>query len=218
MNDTLVQDLDVETVPELKYRLRRGYLGFESLSYPIRFRNIRIRELPAKETWQVALRRSGGLCQMAGVVRKADLRTARRHPARRRQRTAGDARDLPRLRPAPLRPRRPASQRRRHVPLDSESAGRPGPELRDSAARRRRRALRDRIALFVQARPLPRIEPEQWFLLQLVVQGPPLPGPHQRRHVLEYEGLQNLEPGRIELQAHDAGKWIEYKQIKIRPL
>ena len=31
MNDTLVQDLDVETVPDLKYRLRRGYLGFESL-------------------------------------------------------------------------------------------------------------------------------------------------------------------------------------------
>ena len=27
------------TVPELRHRLRRGYLGFESLSYPIRFRN-----------------------------------------------------------------------------------------------------------------------------------------------------------------------------------
>ena len=24
--------------------------------------------------------------------------------------------------------------------------------------------------------------------------------------------------GRIELQAHDAGRWIEYKQIKIRRL
>ena len=27
MNDTLVQDLDVESVPELRHRLRRGYLG-----------------------------------------------------------------------------------------------------------------------------------------------------------------------------------------------
>src|SRR5262245_10350379 len=52
INDTPVQDLDVETIPELKYRLRRGYIGFESLSYPIRFRNIRLRELPAKESWQ----------------------------------------------------------------------------------------------------------------------------------------------------------------------
>jgi hypothetical protein len=36
--------------------------------------------------------------------------------------------------------------------------------------------------------------------------------------VMEYEGLENLEAGRIELQAHDAGKWIEYKQVKIRSL
>jgi Domain of Unknown Function (DUF1080) len=36
--------------------------------------------------------------------------------------------------------------------------------------------------------------------------------------VLEYEGLENLEPGHIELQAHDAGKWIEYKEIRIRSL
>ena len=47
-NDEAVQDLDVETVPELRHRLRSGYLGLESLSYPIRFRNLRVRELPSK--------------------------------------------------------------------------------------------------------------------------------------------------------------------------
>ena len=31
-NDELVQDLNVESHPELRHRLRRGYLGFESLS------------------------------------------------------------------------------------------------------------------------------------------------------------------------------------------
>ncbi|MCP5113848.1 MAG: DUF1080 domain-containing protein, partial [bacterium] len=46
------QDLDVESIPELRYRLRRGYIGLESLSYPIRFRNLRIRELPSKERWE----------------------------------------------------------------------------------------------------------------------------------------------------------------------
>jgi hypothetical protein len=36
--------------------------------------------------------------------------------------------------------------------------------------------------------------------------------------VLEHDGLDNIEAGRIELQAHDAGRWIEYKEIKIRRL
>ncbi len=52
VNGEVVQDLDVESVPELRYRLRRGYLGLSTLSYPIRFRNLRIRELPDKEIWE----------------------------------------------------------------------------------------------------------------------------------------------------------------------
>src|SRR5690349_12770231 len=47
-NGEQVQNVDLESVPELRHRLRRGYLGFESLSYPIRFRNLTIRQLPAK--------------------------------------------------------------------------------------------------------------------------------------------------------------------------
>ena len=50
-NGEPVQDLDLETVPELRHRLRSGYLGLESLSYPIRFRNLHIRELPSKVAW-----------------------------------------------------------------------------------------------------------------------------------------------------------------------
>src|SRR6266704_3930353 len=50
-NDEVVQDVNLETVPELRYRLRSGYLGLESLSYPIRFRNLRVRELPPKVAW-----------------------------------------------------------------------------------------------------------------------------------------------------------------------
>ena len=64
----------------------------------------------------------------------------------------------------------------------------------------------------------PRIEPEQWFLLQLVVQDRRCLVRINGDTVLEYEGLEHVEPGRLELQAHDAGKWIEYKQIKVRPL
>src|SRR6476469_3091007 len=46
-NDEVVQDLDVSGVAELRNRFRRGYLGFESLSYPLRFRSLRIQELPS---------------------------------------------------------------------------------------------------------------------------------------------------------------------------
>jgi hypothetical protein len=48
IHDELVQDLDLQRHPELRYRLRSGYIGIESLSYPLRFRNLRIQELPAK--------------------------------------------------------------------------------------------------------------------------------------------------------------------------
>src|SRR5947207_9239583 len=50
-NGEAIHDLDVESVPELRHRLRSGRLGLESLSYPIRFRNLRVRELPSKVTW-----------------------------------------------------------------------------------------------------------------------------------------------------------------------
>ncbi len=52
-NGELIQDLNVEDHPELRHRFRRGYLGLASLSYPIRFRNLQILELPSKDKKQV---------------------------------------------------------------------------------------------------------------------------------------------------------------------
>jgi len=34
--------------------------------------------------------------------------------------------------------------------------------------------------------------------------------------IVEYNRLENLEEGLIELQAHDAGRWTEYKHIVVR--
>ncbi len=50
-NSESIHDLDVESVPELRYRLRRGYFGITTTSYPLPFRNLRVRELPTKEQW-----------------------------------------------------------------------------------------------------------------------------------------------------------------------
>ena len=50
-NGEPIHDLDVESAPELRYRLRRGYFGITTTSYPLPFRNLKVRELPAKEQW-----------------------------------------------------------------------------------------------------------------------------------------------------------------------
>ena len=219
MNDTLVQDLDVESVPELRHRLRRGYLGFESLSYPIRFRNIRVRELPPKETWDVLYDGSRRLRQMAGLQRQADVRAARRDPARGRQRAAGDACET--YRDFVL-----------HLYIRGVQYHNGGVMFRSIAKSPTAQDRSYEIQLHdvegahyatgslysIKRSIYPRIEPEKWFLLQLVVQGSRCLVRINGENVLEYDGLQNLEAGRIELQAHDAGRWIEYKEIKIRRL
>ena len=51
-NGALVQDLNTDQHPELLFRLRSGRIGLQSLSYPIRFRNLRIKELPGRTPWQ----------------------------------------------------------------------------------------------------------------------------------------------------------------------
>ncbi len=58
-----------------------------------------------------------------------------------------------------------------------------------------------------------------WFPLQLLVEG------HfcmmvriNGDTVVEYEGLENLDPGHIELQAHRQGYWTEFKEIEIKAL
>ena len=36
--------------------------------------------------------------------------------------------------------------------------------------------------------------------------------------VMEYGGLDNLEEGSIELQAHRPGRWTEFKHIRVKRL
>ena len=108
-NDEVVQDLDVERTPELRHRFRRGYLGLQSLAYPIRFRNLRVRELPDKEKWQVLYGGAGGSCQMARIGRQAEVRTAWGGAARGRGGQPRHQREVSRLRAAALRAARLAT-------------------------------------------------------------------------------------------------------------
>ena len=218
MNDTLVQDVDVEANPELRYRLRRGYLGLESLSYPIRFRNLRVRELPATETWDVlydgpgdfdkwqvssgkpTFEPRGAILRGDGNGQVATRETYRDFMLHLYIRGVQHHNGGVMFRSIPKSPAGPGQSYEIQL-HDVEGA-----HYATGSLYSIKRAI------------YPRIEPEKWFLFQLVVQGSRCLVRINGENVLEYDGLQNLAAGRIELQAHDAGRWIEYKQIKIRRL
>ncbi|OPZ64709.1 MAG: hypothetical protein BWY85_01020 [Firmicutes bacterium ADurb.Bin506] len=64
----------------------------------------------------------------------------------------------------------------------------------------------------------PRIEAEKWWLYQMVVKGRQCVVRINGENVLEYDALENLNEGHIELQAHAPGKWTEFKQVRVRRL
>jgi hypothetical protein len=216
MNDTLVQDLDVEAVPELRHRLRRGYLGLESLSYPVQFRNLRVRELPGKETWETLydgpedfakweISSGKPTFEPRGAILHGNGQIATRETYR-------DfalhlyIRGVPHHNGGVMFRSLPKSQTGRGQSYEIQLHDVEGAHYATGSLYSIKRAI------------YPRIEAEKWFLFQAVVQGSRCLVRINGENVLEYDGLQNLEAGRIELQAHDAGKWIEYKQIKIRRL
>jgi hypothetical protein len=213
-NNELIQDVNVETIPELRHRLRSGYLGLESLSYPIRFRNLRIRELPSKVTWsplyqsqedfskwhdsegKPAFAALGGILASNGVghfatnerFRDFELQMYVRHVLHHNGgvlfRTEGKG----------------SSGRHYEIQLhDVEGAHYPTGSLYS-----------------VKRASYPRIEAGQWWLLQMRVKDAACLVRINGETVMEYDRLDNLEAGPIELQAHDAGRWTEYKHILVR--
>lgn len=216
VNGEQIQDLDVESFPELRWRLRRGYLGLESLSYPIRFRNLRIRELPSKESWSTlyesprdmdlwfiqegkpkfealgAVLRGDGLGYLATREKYRDFEL---HLYIRASRFSNGGVIF----------RAPTGKHRSddHYEIqihDVEDAFFPTGSLYGF-----RRAI------------YPKIEPEKWYLLQLRVKERDCLVRINGETVVDYHGLERLDAGHIMLQAHDAGRWIEYKQIRIKP-
>lgn len=215
-NDQVVQDLDVERTPELRHRFRRGYLGLQSLAYPIRFRNLRVRELPDKEKWQVLYSGAEDIAKWhisdgkpkfepLGEVLRADgagnlgtnekfrdfelqlfVRHAWQHNGGVLFRTAGEG------------------SRSRHYEIqlhDVEGAHFPTGSL-----------------YHYKRAAYPRIEAEKWWPMQLLVKDRYCMVRINGDTVLEYDKLENLEEGPIELQAHAPGRWTEYKRILVKRL
>jgi hypothetical protein len=213
-NGEMVQDLDVETVPELRHRLRSGYLGLESLSYPIRFRGLRVRELPSKVAWT-------GLYETAADFSKWRIISGKPlfRPIGNVLHGDGDGflgtletyRDFE------------FQMYVRHVRHHNGgvSFGGPGGGV---PGRRYEVQLHDvegahyaTGSLYsVKRASYPRIEPEQWWLFQLRVKDNTVLVRCNGDAVLEYDQLEFPTPGPIALQAHSDGRWTQYKQINVR--
>jgi hypothetical protein len=217
-NDAVVQDLDVTSIPELHYRFRRGYLGFESLSYPLRFRNIRIRELPSTDNsvllfgvpadfsgkWYVSegkpkVQLLDDVIHLEGLghiatkeqYRDFELDLFIRHV---KHHNSGI---LFRSSGQGL-----ASRQHYEVQLhDVEGAHYPTGSLYSF-----KRSV------------YPKIEAETWFPMKIVAKGKNLLVRVNGDTVLEYDDLKNLDEGHIELQAHAAAMWTQFKQIRITKL
>ncbi|MCS7024667.1 MAG: DUF1080 domain-containing protein [Bryobacteraceae bacterium] len=217
INETQVQNLDMEAEPALRYRLRNGYLGFQSLSYPIRFRNLRIKELPGKEKWQPlyetpsdlaswrvsegkpVFEAVGHILRLEGVGHLATqakyrdfalhayIRTSRAHNGGVIFRSSGGG-----------------TRAARHYEIQLHNVE--GARFPTGSLYHYKRAA------------YPRITDEKWWLFQLFVKGPSVVVRINGENVLEFDQLEDLDEGFIELQAHQAGSWAEFKHLWVKPL
>jgi hypothetical protein len=220
-NDQLIQDLDCDEHPAIHHRLRQGFIGLSTLSYPLRFRNLRIRELPAKEKWETLFETDADLDNW--YVSESNQRTPAQFLARNgviwadglgHLATKKSYRDFElQLYVRHLKHHNSgvlfrtagkglASSRSYEIQLhDVEDSHFPTGSL-----------------YYFKRSVYPRIEPEKWYLMQLIVQGRECIVRIDGQTVTIYDKLDNVEEGHIELQAHQAGRWTEFKRIRVKPL
>jgi hypothetical protein len=221
INDAVVQDVNLQQNAELSRRLRRGYLGFTALSYPLQLRNIRVAELPSKERWTTLFEGPEDMAKWH--VEESDKRNPARFEAWGNVLHADGLGYLATKDPYKdfdlQMYFRGSHQHNGGVIFRSDAKG-------QGNARRYEIQLHDVPEAHYPTGSLyhfkrssyPNIQDEQWSLLQLLVQGPRCQVRIDGDTVMEYSDLKDMDPGYIELQAHQAGRWVEYKQIRVKAL
>lgn len=220
-NDELIQDLDCDEHPAIHHRLRQGFIGLSTMSYPLRFRNLRIRELPAKEKWETLFETDADLDNW--YVSESNQRAPARFLARNGVIWAdglGHLATKKRYRDFELQ-LYVRHQKHHNSGVLFRTAGKGLASTRSYEIQ-----LHDvedahfpTGSLYYYKRSVyPRIEPEKWFLMQLIVQGRECMVRIDGQTVTIYDKLDNVEEGHIELQAHQAGRWTEFKRIRVKPL
>lgn len=221
VNDEVVQDLNCEAVPELRMRLRRGYIGLSALGYPLRFRNLRIKELPSKEKWQPLYQSPADLEKNWWVSESNARNPARFEPLGAVLRADGLGNIATREK---FRDFRFQCYVRHAAHHNGGVLFRTGGKA--SAGRHYEIQLHDveeahyptGSLYHIKRSVYPKIEPEKWWLFQMEARGKNVLVRANGDTVLEYDNLDNVDEGHIELQAHQAGAWTEYKDILVQRL
>ncbi|MCS6954557.1 MAG: DUF1080 domain-containing protein [Bryobacterales bacterium] len=215
-NGDVVQDLDVETVPELRYRLRRGYLGFPAVAATARFRNLRIRELASRDVWEPLYESGSDLEKWfvsEGKPQVEALGGVLRLDGSGHLATKAKYRDFE----LQLYIRAPKAHNG-GVLFRSEGRGTRGRSYEIQLHNVEEAHFPTGSLYHYKRAVYPRIDDEKWFLMQLFVKDRFCSVRINGETVLEYDRLENLEEGYIELQAHRPGWWTEYKRIRVKPL
>jgi Domain of Unknown Function (DUF1080) len=221
INGTLVQDVKLDATPELARRLRTGSIGLLALGYPLRFRNIRIQELSSKTVWKTLYERPEDLRNwfVSESVERAPVRFEALGRVLRAD-GAGHLATKERFRDFELELYvRGARRHNGGVLFRSAGKGLADPRHYEIQLHDVAEAHFPTGSLYHAKRSrYPPIEDERWFLFQMGAQGPNCWVRINGETVLEYQELKDLAPGHIELQAHQPGKWLEFKRVRIREI
>jgi len=221
INGEVVQEVRLDGNAELSRRLRHGPIGLVALSYPFRFRNLTIAELPGKVSWTTLF--EGPEDMQKWFVSESNQRTpVRFEPFGRVLHADGmghiATKELYRDFELELYIRG-ASQHNGGVLFRSAGKGLTDPRHYEIQLHDVPEAHFPTGSLYHYKRSIyPNIKEEQWFLFQLSAKGKTCWVRIDGETVVEYDQLTDLEPGHIELQAHQAGRWLEFKHVRVRPL
>ena len=221
INGEGIQDVQLENHAELSRRLRQGSIGLLALGYPFRFRNLTIRELPSKLSWTTLF--DGPADMQKWFVSESNQRAPIRFESFGRVLRADGlghiaTKELYRDFEMQLYIRG-ARHHNGGVLFRSAGKGLTDPRHYEIQLHDVPEAHFPTGSLYHHKRALyPNIRDEQWFLFQLSARGRNCWVRVDGDTVLEYDQLTDLDPGHIELQAHQAGRWLEFKRIRIRPL
>jgi hypothetical protein len=180
---------NVETNPELRYKLRSGYIGLDTLSYPLRFRNIRIRELAPTTTWQPSIpRRIRPVSKW--TITESNERSPARFEAMGRVLRSDGLGNFTTKRSTATSPSRCMSAASCITTAACSSAPTAGANDTKSSFTTWKKPTIPPARLYYFARAkYPRIEPEQWFLYQMWVKDRSLVIRINGETILEYDRL-----------------------------
>ncbi len=220
MNGEPVQDMNMSTEPELRYRLRRGYLGLTALATTLRFRNLRIRALPDKDRWEPLFVADRNLEKWTVVPE---------YPTSKPKWTAKDG-VLRGEGTGNLVTKEQYRDFELTAYVRAQSGMNSGVFFRTDGKGLAARYYEIQIfnvpdahmitgSLYgLQRGPYPHVLDEEWFPFQLVVKGDHCVTRVNGDTVTDYTGLENFDAGHIELQSHRDNRWVEFKQVQLKRL